>query len=161
MDPSDVLQQAFIEISRRVDRYLVRPSIPFYLWLRRITLYALRDIHRFHLQAQVRDARKDVAMPDLDDPVATSTAMAAHLVKAEDARKRSAGHEEKHSRIEEALNRLEHRDREILALRFFEQLSNVEAAKILSLSAEACRKRYFRALVRFREEYGEPFAGEA
>jgi RNA polymerase sigma-70 factor (ECF subfamily) len=37
-------------------------------------------------------------------------------------------------------------DREILALRHFEQLSNGEAAQVLGLNVSAASKRYVRAL---------------
>jgi RNA polymerase sigma-70 factor (ECF subfamily) len=42
-------------------------------------------------------------------------------------------------------------DREILALRHFEQLSNGEAAQALGLSKSAASKRYIRALQRLKE----------
>ena len=42
-------------------------------------------------------------------------------------------------------------DREILALRHFEQLSNAEAAQALSLSPSTASKRYVRALERLKE----------
>jgi RNA polymerase sigma-70 factor (ECF subfamily) len=42
-------------------------------------------------------------------------------------------------------------DREILALRHFEQLSNGEAAKVLGVGESAASKRHLRALVRLKE----------
>ena len=42
-------------------------------------------------------------------------------------------------------------DREILALRHFEELSNGEAAEVLGLSKTAANNRYIRALSRLRE----------
>ena len=54
-------------------------------------------------------------------------------------------------RVQEALNSLEPIDREILALRHFEQLSNGECARVLKLSESAATKRYIRALKRLKE----------
>jgi len=53
-------------------------------------------------------------------------------------------------RLEEALNRLDPIDREMLALRHFEQLSRGDAALVLGISEDAGAKRYFRALKRLK-----------
>jgi RNA polymerase sigma-70 factor (ECF subfamily) len=42
-------------------------------------------------------------------------------------------------------------DREILALRHFEQLSNTDTAKVLAIDPAAASQRYSRALGRLRE----------
>jgi RNA polymerase sigma-70 factor (ECF subfamily) len=49
-------------------------------------------------------------------------------------------------RVEEALYSLDPIDREMLALRHFEQLGRVEAAQDLGITQQAGAKRYFRAL---------------
>jgi RNA polymerase sigma-70 factor (ECF subfamily) len=41
-------------------------------------------------------------------------------------------------------------DREVLALRHFEELTNTEAAQVLGLSKTAASNRYLRALGRLR-----------
>ena len=45
-------------------------------------------------------------------------------------------------------------DREVLALRHFEQLSNVEVARLLRVREAAASKRYVRALERLRTLLG-------
>ena len=42
-------------------------------------------------------------------------------------------------------------DREVVALRNFEQLSNAECARVLGLTESAATKRYIRALKRLKE----------
>ena len=54
-------------------------------------------------------------------------------------------------RLEQALNELDEVDREVLALRHFEQLKNGEVANILGLTEKAASKRYFRALTRIKK----------
>ena len=54
-------------------------------------------------------------------------------------------------RVQEALNTLDPIDREVLALRHFEQLDRAETAEVLGISPEACAKRHFRALKRLKE----------
>jgi RNA polymerase sigma-70 factor (ECF subfamily) len=55
------------------------------------------------------------------------------------------------SHIEDALERIEPIDCEILALRHLEELGNDEAAEILGLKKAAASNRYVRALRRLRE----------
>ena len=42
-------------------------------------------------------------------------------------------------------------DREVIALRHFEELSNIETAEVLGIEPSAASKRYLRALKRLRE----------
>jgi RNA polymerase sigma-70 factor (ECF subfamily) len=58
-------------------------------------------------------------------------------------------------RLQEALNNLEPLDREVLSLRHFEQLTNIEAAQELGLEPSAASKRYIRALARLQKILGE------
>src|SRR6516162_6479331 len=55
LDPSDVLQDAYLDFSRRLPEYARDPAMPFYLWLRFLTGQRLIDLHRQHLGAQMRD----------------------------------------------------------------------------------------------------------
>ena len=53
--------------------------------------------------------------------------------------------------IQEALNTLDPLDREVLALRHFEQLTNSETSQVLGLREDAASQRYGRALVRLKD----------
>ncbi len=54
-------------------------------------------------------------------------------------------------RLQEALNTLEPLEREILALRHFEQLSLAETATVLGLTESGACRRHLRALKRLKE----------
>jgi RNA polymerase sigma-70 factor (ECF subfamily) len=54
-------------------------------------------------------------------------------------------------RVQDALNSLDETDREVLALRHFEQLSPAETALALGLKPDAASKRYVRALKRMKD----------
>jgi len=54
-------------------------------------------------------------------------------------------------RLQEALNSIDPVEREVLALRHIEQLTNAEAARVLGIKEAAAGKRYLRALERLRE----------
>src|SRR5262249_49125531 len=64
---------------------------------------------------------------------------------------RAAVKEELIFRLETALNSMEPLDREVLVLRHFEQLSNIEAAQVLNIQQSAASKRYIRALQRLKD----------
>ena len=53
--------------------------------------------------------------------------------------------------VQEALNGMDPIDREVLALRHFEHLSNDETAQVLGLTKSAASNRYIRALKRLKE----------
>jgi RNA polymerase sigma-70 factor (ECF subfamily) len=54
-------------------------------------------------------------------------------------------------KIQEALNAMDPIDREILALRHFDELSNTEAAAVLGLHKAAASNRFVRAMRRLKE----------
>src|SRR5689334_8689958 len=56
VDPSDVVQEAFLEASSRLDEFIRNPAVPFYLWLRAITGQQLLTAYRRHCGTQARDA---------------------------------------------------------------------------------------------------------
>ena len=65
--------------------------------------------------------------------------------------------------VREALDQLDPIDREVLVLRHFEQMSNLEAAASLSIKPAAASKRYVRAVDRLRgvlEQFPEFLRGE-
>jgi RNA polymerase sigma-70 factor (ECF subfamily) len=56
-------------------------------------------------------------------------------------------------RVQEALNRMDPHDREVLILRHFEELSNAEAAQVLGIKPSAAVNRYVRALETLKDEF--------
>src|SRR4051812_686153 len=56
IDPSDVIQETYLEASARLADYVRSPSMPFFLWLRFLAGQKLVTLHRHHLGVQMRDA---------------------------------------------------------------------------------------------------------
>lgn len=150
VDPSDVIQDAYVEVSRCLPEYLRQPKIPFFLWLRHITGQKIIAIHRQHLGAQMRDAEREVSLYRGTMPSATSEVLAAQLLGKLTSPSVAAVRAEMKKRLEDALNSMESVDREVLALRHLEQLTNSEAAQELQISESAASKRYVRALERLQ-----------
>jgi RNA polymerase sigma-70 factor (ECF subfamily) len=152
VDPSDVIQEAFLDASRRLPEYAREPEpMPFFLWLRFLVGQKILEQHRRHLGARARDAGREISLYRGPMPEATSAAIAAHLLGHHTSPSQAAIRAERKLRLQEALNRMDPIDREVLVLRHYEQLSNGEAALVLGLDKSAASKRYARALIRLKD----------
>jgi RNA polymerase sigma-70 factor (ECF subfamily) len=150
VDPSDVLQEAYIELARRLPDYAKRQNLPFFLWVRLVTGQRLMQVHRRHLGAAMRDAGRDLALYSSALPEASSMSLAAHLLGRLTTASQAAIRVELQLQLQEILNSMEPMDREVLALRHFEDLTNNEVAHTLGISKAAASKRYVTALRRLR-----------
>jgi RNA polymerase sigma-70 factor (ECF subfamily) len=152
VDPSDVLQEAYLDVRKRIAEYARDPeAMPFHLWLRLVVGQRLTDLHRAHLGAQMRDAGMEVSLHRGPFPQASSISLAAQLLGRMTGASKAAIRAEHKLIVQEALNGMDPIDREILALRHFEHLSNDETALVLGLSKSAASNRYIRALKRLKE----------
>ena len=57
--------------------------------------------------------------------------------------------------LESSLNEMNETDREVIALRHFEELTNIETASVLNLQPSAASKRYLRAMSRLSKLMSE------
>jgi RNA polymerase sigma-70 factor, ECF subfamily len=151
IDPSDVLQEAFLELSRALADYLRNPTMPFYLWLRCLTSRKLQALHRHHIGTHMRNASREVSLCGSIVPAATSESLAAQLLGRFTTPSQVALRTELQRLIQNALGALEPLDREIIALRHYEQLGNAEVAQALEISEAAASNRYVRALKRIKK----------
>jgi RNA polymerase sigma-70 factor (ECF subfamily) len=150
VDPSEVIQEAYLETCKTLPDYLREPDLPFFLWLRRLTGQKLALVHRRHLGAQAGDVGGEVSLYRGALPEAPAAALAAQLTGRLATPSQDAVNAGLKIRIQEALNGMDALDREVLALRHFEQLSNAETALVLGLKESAACNRYVRALERLR-----------
>jgi RNA polymerase sigma-70 factor (ECF subfamily) len=151
IDASDIVQDAWVEAARRLDDYLSKPAMPLFLWLRFLVGERLLILHRQHLGAKMRDARREVSLYNDALPEASSAALAAQLLGEQTSPSEAAVRAERLLRLQDAVNRLDAVDREVLSLRQFEQLSRAETAEVLGIAEAAAAKRYIRALKRLKD----------
>ena len=151
VDPSDVLQEAYLDVAQQLPTYLAKPEMPFYLWLRLTTGQRLMRLHRQHLSAALREAGREVSLHRGALPQASSVSLAAQLLGKMTSASKAVERVEIQLQLQAALNGMDEMDREIIALRNFEELSNAEAAQVLGLETSAASKRYIRALKRLQE----------
>jgi RNA polymerase sigma-70 factor (ECF subfamily) len=151
VDDSDVIQEAYLDAARRLDEYVREPVLPFFLWLRNLTALKLAEVHRRHLGTQLRDADREVTLHRGMLPLADSVSLAAQLLGTLTAPSQAVIKAETRLLVQEALNSMDPIDREVLALKHFEQLSMTEIAEVLGLSKAGAGSRYLRAIKRLRE----------
>jgi RNA polymerase sigma-70 factor (ECF subfamily) len=158
VDASDVIQEGYLEAMNRLEEFIRDPSVPFYIWLRFLVGQRLQKQHRRHLGTPGRDVRREVSIYRGAMPGASTGALAARLLGKLTSPSQAAVRAERKMQLQDALNRMDPLDREILVLRHYEQMSNIHAAAALGLSESAASKRYTRALERLREIMAD-FAG--
>lgn len=149
-DPSDIIQEVYIDAHQRVRHYLEKPQMPFFLWLREVTMQRLVDVHRRHLEAQMRDAKREVSIHRDEFSTVSSASMAEQLVGHLTSPSQRVAQAELIEYVEAALERMAPIDREVLALRHFEELTNNDIAQVLGITKAAASNRYVRALARLR-----------
>ena len=129
--------------------YVRQPPLPFYPWLRQIAWRRLIRFHEYHLwtakrsvarerdlRCQLWDHSGDQLARQLAGPISgPSTAMIRR---------------EHSALVREALQELSSQQREVLILRYVEQLTVNEIAAILEVAPAAVSMRHLRAIERLR-----------
>jgi RNA polymerase sigma factor (sigma-70 family) len=134
-DAEDATQEAFVKAYSALPRF--RPDAPFRPWLLRIVANEARNRRRsatrrtgLALRA-VEDRRPDDAAPSPESAVLAG---------------------ERRSTLVTAVNALRDEDREVIAVRYFLDLSEAEAATTLGIPRGTVKSRLSRALGRLRDQ---------
>ncbi len=114
VDPSDILQEAYIELARRLPDYAQQQKLSFFLWVRLVTGQRLMQVHRRHLGAAMRNAGRDLTLYSGALPEASSMSLAAHLLGRLTTASQAAIRVELQLQLQEVLNSMEPIDREVL-----------------------------------------------
>jgi RNA polymerase sigma-70 factor (ECF subfamily) len=146
IDPSDVVQEAQLEASRRLARYVKDRPLPFRLWLRQIANDRLLMLRRRHVGAKGRTVEREEGLPDHSSLLLAREFLAAGPTPSERLEQKEFS-----QRVRQALGQLAQADRDILVLRKLEELSNLEAAQILGIDPATASRRFGRAVIRLRE----------
>lgn len=151
IDTSDVLQEIQLCVLKEIANYPLQLNIPFYVWLRGIAVNKLHELHRYHLGTQKRAATRERSIDfDLRFDL-SSNVFANQLADSGTSPSGAIMREEMKIRLENAIDQLLPSDKEIIALRHFEQLSSVECGYVLQVGDKAASMRYLRALRRLKE----------
>ena len=152
VDPSDIVQESLLEAAARIDDYVRNRPLPFYPWLRRIAADRLADASRRHLHAGRRSVGRE---EPAGLPGESVMELAERLLAPNSAPSARLRRRERRDRVRAALESLPERDREVLVLRYLEDLSTEDAASVLGVGAGAVKMRLVRALQRLRDQLDE------
>ena len=150
IDADDILQEAWLRAIDRIDSFLVDASRSTFIWFRMIVTQTMVDLHRRHVGAQKRSAAKKISIHGGWSSQSTSVSLARHLLGHLSSPSNAAIRAELSSQLETALGTMSDIDREVLAMRHFEELTNSETAQVLDMTEQAASARYVRALSRLR-----------
>ena len=150
VDADDVLQESWLAVVQRIDHFLADASRSIFVWFRLITSQTLVDVHRRHLGTKKRSAASEFSLQKGWTSASTSFSLSHHLLGHLTSPSQAALREELSVTLRTALSSMNDIDREVLALRHFEQLTNRETAQILGISEQAASDRYVRALSRLK-----------
>jgi RNA polymerase sigma-70 factor (ECF subfamily) len=145
VDPSDVVQDAQLEVVQRIDDFLRRRPMPFRLWVRRTAYQRLLNLRRDHRRRARRSVDREVPLPDR-----SSLLLARPLLGTTPSPSEQAQAREFADRVGRAVADLAEDDRTILLMRHAEELPYEEIACLLDIAPAAARKRYGRALIRLQ-----------
>lgn len=161
VDVSDVVQDVMVEASGRLEKYLQDPVMAFHLWLRQIAWDRIIDTYRRHRVSAKRnmDREQPMSVPSNNDQ--SSIELAVQLCDPALTPAAAATQRELARSVEAAIEQLNDQDREVILMRHYEHLSNLEIAEALSLNPPAASMRYLRAVRRLRTLLeGENDAGD-
>lgn len=147
VDPDDVLQETWIAAVQRIDSFHTEDLTSVFIWLRKIALQVLIDLHRKHLGAQMRAADQEIR---ISGPGPNSATMSAMLVASLTSPSGAAMRAEHNEQLAAALDSMDPVDREVVMLRHFEELSNDEVAAVLDLTRSTASYRYIQALAKLK-----------
>lgn len=149
VDADDILQEAYLDGAKRLHHLIENQPMSLFVWLRLVTGQTLIDVHRRHLGAKMRDAEREESIQQRLSE-GTSVSLSFHLLAHLTSPSQAAARAELTALVEEALGGMSDTDREVLALRHFEELTNSEVSEILGIERKAASIRYVRALARLK-----------
>lgn len=150
VDVSDIVQDVLIEASRRLATYLEDPKMGFHLWLRHIAKDRIIDAHRRHRVSAKRSVDREQSMSAPAAYDHSSVQLAIQIADKELTPAARATQKELAQRVKQAIEQLDEKDKEIIEMRHYDQLTNQDVAQELNLTEPAASMRYLRAIRRLK-----------
>ena len=145
VDPSDIVQETLVEAARLLPQYLAHRRIAFYPWLRDLAIHRLIDLHRRHVLAARRSTKSEEPQAMLL-PDESCVDLAGRLVHSGTSPSGQVEHAEGMRQVKRALERLPDDEREILILKYLEELTATEIADVLNVTERTVWRRHARAI---------------
>ena len=155
--PDDILQNAYLKAQERWPDFKQSGMSP-YTWLYRIVMDCLLDDRDYQTRRR-RDQRAEIAWPDRSS-LQLVLGLVSPITSPSSVLARKEFQELLHKRLTQTLELLKPEDREILCMRFLDELPTEEIALVLGIPQGTARQRYARARLRFRDLWKKLFGQE-
>jgi RNA polymerase sigma-70 factor (ECF subfamily) len=146
VDPSDAVQETLVAAMHRLREYVKTRPIAFYPWLREIAMNRLIDLHRRHVLAQKRSVTREDAAFRLPLPDESQIELVSRFVDTSSSPSRRIEKMEVKKQVKDALEQLAPDDREILVLKYLDELTAPEIAAVLNVTERTVWRRHTRAV---------------
>lgn len=145
VDASDIVQDLYLRATQNLETYTKTHPVPPLVWLRTLGKHLVAETHRKHFRKKRSPELENQNLPDdvqfLSEFLADSIeSLGSKLAKAEILAK-----------VKELLKEIPANDREIIELRHVDGFTFQEAADALGMPLDTVKKRYYRALDRFKD----------
>jgi RNA polymerase sigma-70 factor (ECF subfamily) len=155
LESQDVLQQVYLDALHNLAQFTERGPDSFFAWLRSIALHRICDLDRRYFQSRKRGGEKRLAdlysEPPMSRLLNTLSPSGASPSAAADVAQRE-------HLLRAALERLSSDQRQVIELRYLQQLNVGETAAKMERSENAVRSLCVRALIRLRELLADAIA---
>ncbi|MEX0690148.1 MAG: RNA polymerase sigma factor [Candidatus Paceibacterota bacterium] len=132
-EAEDITQKAFLKAWKNIHKYEIKKNIPFSSWLYRITKNLVIDYYRTN--------RDHVDIELVSNTI--STTLKSHEEKTDKDLKIES--------VKDSLKELSEDEQSVLIMRFIDEMSNKEVAKIMNKSHGSVRVMQHRALKKLKE----------
>jgi len=156
-DPEDIVNEAFLKAQAAWADFQHSGQKP-YAWLYRIVLNCLYDDHDFHTRGR-RNRCLEIEFPDR-----SSLQLAAGLISPRTSPSSEVARAEflaeLRKRMARTMELLKPAEREILCMRFCDELTTEDIAQVLSIAGATARQRLTRARLAFMDLWKKLFGEE-
>ncbi len=155
LESQDVMQQVYLDALNNIDKFVDQGHDSFFRWLRRIAVNRFCDVDRKAFKTEKRG--KEVRVGDVGRSVGVDDSLLNlldHIPAGVSGPVTVADRSDRIKLLAGALNRLSEDHREVLRLRYLEELSVEETAARMNRTDRAIRGLCVRALIRLRELLG-------
>jgi RNA polymerase sigma-70 factor, ECF subfamily len=151
LDPSDVVQETLADAARRLPEYLRDRPLPFRAWLYRLAADRLARTHRDHVASSVRGIGREERIEGPSPDKATASWLIDRLAANDTTPGHRLARQERRLLLARAIERMIVADRQLLTLRYVDQLTFDEIAAVLEIGLSAAKMRHLRAVERLRD----------
>ncbi len=149
VDASDIVQEVLIKAIEKLPKYLEKKPIAFYPWLRQMAWDQMVDAFRMHVVAQKRSVNREASQNGKFEfalPDQSSVMLADVLVAQRNSPSQHMENERQKTKVQFGLSKISKTYRDVLVMRYLEELSMREIADCLGASESAIKMRHMRAL---------------